>query len=402
MRHRIAYEHDYRQGVAVVWFVMTPCLTRWAPPFADRRTVRGLIGFSCLLVFAAAATVAHAQSAAPAVSAITFHDSPARGDTYERGERVQVEVRFDRAVKATGRPRVALTIGTQTRHATFASRDGRSLYFDYTVQETDRDEDGIGIAANSLTLNGGTIKATDDTVEADLRHGAVAAAPGRKVDGSLISPPAVKRLSITSSPAKGDTYELGESVEVVVEFDRVVTPTGRPQLALTIGEETRHATAWGWGSHPSLSFQYTVQGADRDEDGISIAEDTVDLDGGAIKGPDGATDADLTRPAVAAEGGHKVDGSLVSRPAVKNISFVNSPARGDTYERGETVEALVWFDRTVTADGNARLALTIGQETRQATASGWGSSRALFFAYSVREADRDQDRRQHPGRRSGP
>ena len=370
---------------------MTPCLTRWAPLCADRTTVRGLIGFCCVLVFAAAATVAHAQSAAPAVSAITFHDSPARGDTYELGERVQVEVRFDRAVKATGRPQVALTIGTQTRHATFASRDGLSLYFDYTVQETDRDEDGIGIAANSLTLNGGTIKAADDMVEADLTHGAVAAAPGYKVDGSLISAPAVKRLSITSSPAKGDTYELGESVEVVVEFDRVVTPTGRPQLALTIGEETRHATAWGWGSHPSLSFQYTVQGADRDEDGISIAEDTVDLDGGAIKGPDGATDADLTHPAVAAEGGHKVDGSLVSRPAVKNISFVNSPARGDTYERGETVEALVWFDRTVTADGNARLALTIGTETRQATASGWGSSRALFFAYTVREADRDQD-----------
>ena len=164
------------------------------------------------MAFVAAATVTHAQSAAPAVSAITFHDSPARGDTYERGERVQVEVRFDRAVKATGHPHVALIVGTQTRYATYASWSGLSLYFDYTVQETDRDDDGIGIAANALALDGGTITAADGTTDADLTHGAVAAAPGHKVDGSLISPPAVKRLSVTSSPARGDTYELGESV----------------------------------------------------------------------------------------------------------------------------------------------------------------------------------------------
>ena len=394
------YEDDYRRRIAVVWSVMTPRFAGWASLHAERTTVRGLhrvrrcrnlIGFSCVLVFAAAATVAQAQSAAPAVSAITFHDSPAKGDTYERGERVQVEVRFDRAVKATGSPQVALTIGTQTRHATFASWGGLSLYFDYTVQEADRDEDGISIAASALTLNGATIKSVDGTTDADLTHGAVAAAPGRKVDGSLISPPAVKRLSFTSAPAKGDTYELGESVEVVVEFDRVVTPTGRPQVALTIGEKTRHATSWGWGSHSSLSFQYTVQGADRDEDGISIVANALVLNGGTISGPDGATDADLTHPALAAEGGHKVDGSLVSPPAVESIWFVSSPARGETYERGETIEVLVRFDRTVTATGKARLALTIGPETRQATASGWGSSLALFFAYTVREADRDED-----------
>ena len=83
---------------------MAPCFTRWASLCAHGATVRGLIGFFWLMAFMAAATVAHAQSAAPAVSAITFHDSPARGDTYERGERVQVEVRFDRTVKATGHP----------------------------------------------------------------------------------------------------------------------------------------------------------------------------------------------------------------------------------------------------------------------------------------------------------
>ena len=84
-------------------------------------------------------------------------------------------MRFDRAVRATGSPRVALTVGTQTRHATFSSWGGQSLYFDYTVQERDRDEDGISIAANALSLDGGTIRAADGTTDADLTHGAVAA-----------------------------------------------------------------------------------------------------------------------------------------------------------------------------------------------------------------------------------
>ena len=309
------------------------------------RRGRNLIGFSCLLAFTAAATVAHAQSAAPAISSVTFHDSPARGDTYELGERVQVEVRFDRAVTATGSPQVALTIGTQTRLATFASWGGLSLYFDYTVQETDRDEDGISIAANALTLNGGTIKAADGTTDADLTHVAVAAARRNKVNGSLASPPVVNSIFF-DSPTRGDTYELGETIELVVEFHRAVTVTGSPQVALTIGTQTRHAAySRSSGGDRMVHVSYAVQEGDRDEDGFSIAANALALNGGTIKAADGTTDADLTHWALAAEGGRKVNGSLVSPPAVKRLSFSSSPARGDTYELGETVEVAVEFDR---------------------------------------------------------
>ena len=161
---------------------------------------RNLIGFSCLLALAscavtpptpmtplpAAATVAEAESAAPAVSSIAFRGAPARDNTYGLGETVEVSVRFDRAVTATGRPQVALTIGTQTRHATFSARSRQSLYFAYTVQAEDRDEDGISIAANALLLNGGTITAADGTIDADRTHEAVAAERGSKVNGGAV------------------------------------------------------------------------------------------------------------------------------------------------------------------------------------------------------------------------
>ena len=133
---------------------------------------------------------------------ISFISSPARGDTYELGETVEVLVEFDGAVKATGNPQVVLTIGNETRHAAFSGWGSDSLYFNYTVQEGDRDEDGISIAANALVLSGGTITAADGTTHADLAHEAVAAERGSKVDGSLISATAGERCRSSSPPQR--------------------------------------------------------------------------------------------------------------------------------------------------------------------------------------------------------
>ena len=330
-----------------------------------------------------------ADVAPPRLRAVSFDSYPARGDTYALGETVEVVVEFDGAVKTTGEPQVALTIGTRTRHATWFGSRNHSLRFRYTVQTGDRDEDGISIAANAFVLNGGTITAPDGVTDAVLTHAAVAAEGGHKVDGSDVTPPRVSNIYFPYSPARGDTYELGETIEVDVEFDRAVTATGNPQVALTIGTETRHATSSGWGSR-SLYFDYTVQEGDRDEDGISIAANALVLNGGTIKATDGTTDADLRHQAVAAGRGSKVDGSLITPPGVRGIFFISFPARGDTYELGETVEVLVEFDRAVTVTGSPQVALTIGTHTRQAAYSDWDDRYALF-SYAVQEGDRDDD-----------
>ena len=334
----------------------------------------------------------------PAVRDIAFISSPARGGTYEFGETIEVEVEFDRGVTATGSPEVALTIGTQTRHATYSTTwsDNRRVQFSYAVQEEDRDEDGISIAANALVLNGGTIRATDGTTGADLTHDAVPADPAHKVNGSLVTRPTMSAIYLDNHvpPPSGDTYERGERVRVWVEFDRDVLVTGSPQVTLTIGSQTRQATYSGFASVTDtnvLSFDYMVQAADRAEDGVSIPASALALSGGTIRNAgDGTTDADLTHAAVAADPGRKVNGSLVTRPAVKVI-FLYSPAQGDTYERGETVWMAVEFDRAVTAAGSPQLALTVGTQTRTAAfVQVWGHLYA-FFSYQVQEADRDED-----------
>ena len=325
----------------------------------------------------------------PRVTNIAFVSSPERGDTYQLGETVEVVVEFDGAVKATGDPRLAVTVGTRTRYATFSGWGSAALYFSYTVQAGDRDEDGIDIAADALELSGGTITAADGVTGAVLTHAAMAPAGAGRVSSSDVTPPRVREIRLAYAPAQGGTYELGETVEVEVEFDRAVEATGNPQVSLVIGTQTRYAAFSGWGSD-TLYFEYIVREGDRDEDGIDIAANALVLNGGTITAVDGTTAADLRHDALAGGHGRKVDGSLVTPPGVADIYFVSSPARGDTYELGETVEVEVEFDRAVEATGDPQVSLVIGTQTRYAAFSGWGSE-TLYFEYIVREGDRDED-----------
>ena len=147
--------------------------------------------------------------------------------------------------------------------------------------------------------------------------------------------PAVSEVSMFSAPASGDTYQFGDPIEVRVDFDRLVTITGTPQINLTVGSNTRAVGITGPAVHfrsrtSSLFFKYTVAAADSDADGISVAADAISLNGGSIKAAaDGTTDADLTHTALTPGSGHKVDGSKNEVPVVSSVSFVGSPAGGE-------------------------------------------------------------------------
>ena len=89
--------------------------------------------------------------------AISFANSPLRGDTYELGEKIKLMVRFNRSVALVETTlKLALIVGARARYAeSYAIRveDGveRDLYFSYTVRAGDRDADGISIPVNALS-----------------------------------------------------------------------------------------------------------------------------------------------------------------------------------------------------------------------------------------------------------
>ncbi len=332
----------------------------------------------------------------PGVMGVTI-GSPQVGDTFERGDTVEVEVEFNKPVAVTGAPQLALGIGAATKQAGYAGGSGTAaLAFRYVVVSADADADGLSVAAGALALNGGTIKVSGGTADALLGLGAhaVANSGGHKVAGGTFTASSPSAASVTSAPASGDTYGLGERIEVRVTFARPVVVTGAPQLALGIGAATKQAGYAGGSGTRALVFGYVVASADADADGISVGASALSLNGGAIADArDGSTAAGLGlgSSAIANAGAHKVDGSVEGAPAVAGARLASAPSGGGSYGLGEEIRVAVRFDRAVAVTGTPELALGIGAATRQAGyASGSGTSE-LEFAYVVQAADADRD-----------
>ena len=122
----------------------------------------------------------------PVVTGLAFDNRPQSGDAYRAGEQISVRITFSEPVNVTGRPQLGLTIGITARQATASDEPTLtdSRFFHYTVQNDDRDDDGIAIAANALSLNGGTIRsASGEDAVLDLGVHVIRDDLERKVDG---------------------------------------------------------------------------------------------------------------------------------------------------------------------------------------------------------------------------
>ena len=321
----------------------------------------------------------HQVGSPPRVTGVGFHSTPQQAGTYTKGATITVQVDFDQTVTVTGAPKLALTIGGQTRQAAAAGTGNAYVRFSYTVAAADADADGLGVAAGALTLDGGTIRDADgqDAVlalgshartafanakvnggrtglwpdfgsatgpdlaltvgtaathalptatggDTPLRYAVSPALPaGLSVNAStgvlsgtpgMESPrtgytltatdangdaatlafhlkvsgtrPVASGVAVASTPLSGDTYGASEEIRVDVTFARAGTGAmmvrGHPRLELEVGGATRLASFLSV-SGGTLRFRYTAQAEDRDTDGIAVAADALDLNGGLIR-----------------------------------------------------------------------------------------------------------------------
>ena len=121
--------------------------------------------------------------------------------------------------------------------------------------------------------------------------------------------PAITSAVITSTPASGQRYAAGETIEVVLSFNETVlidATTGRPGLALQVGRAMREALySIGGRSMNILVLRYPVVEGDRDDDGISWAADALQLRGGSLVDRSG-NPANLTLPVQGDAADHQV------------------------------------------------------------------------------------------------
>ena len=180
----------------------------------------------------------------------------------------------------------------------------------------------------------------------------------------VASQPEVTGVAVSSLPASGDTYALGETIRIRVTFSEAVAATGSPQL--NIDMDPAH---WGtkWAAYESgsgtteLVFAHTVVEPNFSAQGIAVLENTLELNGGAIASTTTEAGADLSHTGLEHDPSHKVDwqanrapvfhgtaqvldnalpGFLVSLPILKTdfrdpdgdpLTFALSASRDDVY-----------------------------------------------------------------------
>ena len=182
-------------------------------------------------------------------------------------------------------------------------------------------------------------------------------------------------------------YGIGDKIEVTVTFSENVTVTGSPRLELDIGGSAK-TTNYDSSDGSKVVFSYTVASGDNDADGIAIGSNKLTLNGGSIK--DAAdNDAVLIHSAVAAQSGHKVDGT---RPTITTAPFfVHSTFSNDgVHTVGEEVSFQSRFSEDVIftasssfgrpATGTPRLKLNLQSGTKYA-----------YFGWALPDCEDDPD-----------
>ena len=334
----------------------------------------------------------------PTVTATAVTSSPDANSSYETGEVIQVTATFSEAVTVDttgGTPSLALTIGSNPRDAEYSAADSTAtaLVFAYPVTTNDNDNDGISIDANALELNGGAIHEQGDaSANALLAHGALSTQSGHRVNRRPVI--VSGGVSVTSSSDANSSYATDDVIQVTVTFDEAVTvdtTSGTPSLALTIGSNTRYA---GYSASDStataLVFAYPVTADDNDNDGISIAEDALELNGGAIhRQGDTTASAVLDHGALSTQSGHRVnrDAFIVSG----GVSVISTPrAATETYGAGETIEIEVEFSEAVNATTDTDFVISVSGMRGAALLRG-NRTDTLVFGYTVQDGDSDSN-----------
>ena len=298
----------------------------------------------CTKIGSSKVWVALDKSAFVAPTVVSVAIAPSATLTYYlQGQTIYVIVAFSSTVVVTGVPQIFLDSANIGKMSYIAGSGTSALLFAYVTVTGDIDNEGFGLKANSLTLNGGTIKASNGTA-ANLAHIAIAKSATRKLTATApatvattttvatatttttaattttttaatttttttattttttVAAPAVS--SVAFKEPTNEKWIPGQSLQVRVIFNVPVVVTGSPYISL-LSDGINKATYLDGSGSTSLIFAYTIVSGDIDNTGVGIAASAIVLNSGTIKSASGVT-ATLTHSAVARSSTRKI------------------------------------------------------------------------------------------------
>ena len=296
-------------------------------------------------------------------------------DTYGLGETIAFSVTFDSVVNVDttgGTP--TLTMGFSegggaavSRTLAYASGTGTAtLVFEYTVLIDDVDDDGVGMEANQLALNSGTITHSTTGKGAALTH----ARPGtngvfadHKVNGKLgadrATLSALSLTSVTLAPA----FDADKTTYVGT------ATTGTTQTTITATAET--------GTSITISPADAADGVDGHQ---------VDVSQGTTITVTASADGKITSTYTV---------TISFNAAVQSVAVTSDAGTDATYAEGDAITVTVTFDRPVSVDttgGTPYVTIAVGSNDRNAAYTSIdATNRIMTFSYTVVAADDDQD-----------
>ena len=310
------------------------------------------------------------STTAPYVSSVAI--TSAGG--YAAGETIEVTVTFTKAVTVTGSPQLTLNVGGEDRTAGYVSVTGAAVLFSYTVAAGERDRSGVSIEANSLSLNGGTIKDSMDDTDAVLNHRALAASGGHRVDG--IRPELVATGGAVVNGATltltYDSWIEGMSDPSASAFTMAGGSQSRTVSAVLVSRNTLELTLAPAVEHgeTGITVSYTVPTGM----GASPIQDSAGNDAEALVS-------------------HPVTNETpeMTAPTVSSIAIASDAGTDRIYVPGDRIEAAVTFNETVKVTGAPQLMLEVGGAGKAATYYGSGSGKVLVFTHTVADGESDTD-----------
>ena len=264
------------------------------------------------------------QAAAPSVTGVNVSSSPASGDTYKLGEVISVALTFSGNVDVDtsgGTPSLNIDMSPLawgTKAASYAS--------------------GTGTTTPDLHPHGGRTellhaghRGARGFARAERRHHHVVGIAGgrrtvprsnwtttptiRWTGSSRRRAPTVTDVNVSSSPASGDTYKLGETISVTLTFSEKVDVTGTPRLSidmgarLALGDEARRATPAVPAQRASPSATQWLSPTTPRRASQCLATRSA-LNGGTIRSSATNANADLSHTNRNHDANHKVNWQL--------------------------------------------------------------------------------------------
>ena len=170
------------------------------------------------------------------------------------------------------------------------------LVFTCTVEDGYSDDDGFLIGPGDFRNTGGVTDWSGNPINVTL-PGYWGNDPYHKV-GDL-GAPLITDVSATSSPASGNTYSSGETIEITLTASEPLTvPTGQePRLVVEVGSQYpafRYDRARSETAGPNkLLFTWTVQDGYQDDNGILGLLDSLRDAGAVVDGSGNPINVDL-------------------------------------------------------------------------------------------------------------